>query len=208
MLKDLRYAVHIIVKDRWYSVVAVVALSLGIGVNATVFTLVNAILNRGLPYKDSGQLYMVGSMHQNGERDSVAILDLQDWRSQSRSFSGFAGFSNQGTNVSDDRSAPQNARSAALTANSFSLLGEAPLLGRDFSPADEQPGAESVVLIGYKMWKTRYALDRDVIGKPIRLEGKPATIIGVMAEGMEFPSNTELWTPFVPSAEQQKRSSR
>jgi predicted permease len=208
MLRDLRYALHIIAKDRWYSAVAVVALSLGIGLNATVFTLVNAILIRGLPYKDSDRLYMVGSQHKNGDRDGVAVLDLQDWRSQSKSFSGLAGFFNQGYNVSDDRSAPQNARSAALTANTFSLLGERPLVGRDLSPADEQPGAESVVLLGYKIWKARYALDRGVVGRTLRLDGKPATIIGVMAEGMEFPSNTELWTPFLPNADQQKRSAR
>jgi putative ABC transport system permease protein len=208
MLRDLRYALHVIAKDRWYSVVAIVALSLGIGVNATVFTLVNAILIRGLPYKDSGRLYMVGTQRNDGGRDGVSLLDLGDWRSQAKSFSGLAGFSNQGSNVSDDRSAPQNVRSAAVTANTFSLLGEQPALGRDFSAGDERPGAESVVLIGYKLWKTRYALDPGVIGRTLRIDATPATIIGVMAEGMEFPSNTELWTPFVPTAEQQKRSAR
>ena len=85
MLRDLRFAIHLMVKDRWYSAVAIVALALGIGVNATVFTLVNAILIRGLPYKDSPQLYMLGSQRQNGDRNSVSVADLQDWRTQSKS---------------------------------------------------------------------------------------------------------------------------
>ena len=112
MLRDLRYAFHLMVKDRWYSAVAIVALALGIGVNATVFTLVNAILIRGLPYQDSARLYMLGSQDKDGNRFGVSALDLQDWRAQAKTFVGLAAFSNNGVNVSDDRSAPQNARSA------------------------------------------------------------------------------------------------
>src|SRR5258705_751635 len=101
MFRDLRYAFHLMVKDRWYSAVAIVALALGIGVNATVFTLVNAILIRGLPYEDSAQLYMLGSQKKDGERSSVSAADLQDWRTQAKAFAGFAAFSNNGLNVSD-----------------------------------------------------------------------------------------------------------
>ena len=115
MLRDLRFALHLIVKDRWYSAVAIVALALGIGLNATVFTLVNAVLIRGLPFKDSASLYMLGSVKQgeggNGG-SSVSLADLEDWRSQSRTFAGLAGFSNNGANLSDETSAPQQARIA------------------------------------------------------------------------------------------------
>jgi hypothetical protein len=102
VLRDFRYALQIIVKERWYSAVAVLALSLGIGLNATVFTLVNAVLLRGLPFKDSGQLYILGSQRQNGNRTNVSLPDLQDWRAQSKSWVGLGAFSNSGTNVSDD----------------------------------------------------------------------------------------------------------
>src|SRR5215213_7116707 len=102
MLRDLRFALHLIVKDRWYSAVAVLALSLGIGLNATVFTLVNEVLVRGLPFKDSGSLYMLGSMRQDGGRSGASALDLEDWRTQTHTFAGLAGFSNNGVNVSDD----------------------------------------------------------------------------------------------------------
>src|SRR5512133_3670699 len=117
MLRDLRFAVHLLIKERWYSAVAVVALALGIGVNATVFTLVNAILIRGLPYQDSAHLYMLGSQQKDGNRSGVSLPDFRDWQSQSKTFAVLAAFSNNGVNVSDDRSAPQNARSASLTSN-------------------------------------------------------------------------------------------
>src|SRR6185295_10221233 len=108
MLRDLRFACHLLLKERWYSAVAIVALALGIGVNATVFTLVNAILIRGLPYQDSAYLYMLGSQDKDGNQNSVSALDFQDWRTQSKAFEGLAAFSNNGVNVSDDRSAPQS----------------------------------------------------------------------------------------------------
>jgi putative ABC transport system permease protein len=208
MLKDLRFALLLIVKERWYSAVAVLALALGIGLNATVFTLVNAVLIRGLPFKDAGQLYMLGSQRQNGDRTGVSYADLNDWRSQSRSFNGLAAFSGNGGNLSDDRSAPQQVRTAILTANSFSLLGTQPILGRDFGPDDERKGAEAVAILGYTLWKTRYAADPGVIGKSLRLNGQPVTVVGVMPEGMQFPNGMELWTPGVPTTEQEARNTR
>src|SRR5438128_10053746 len=128
MLRDVRFALHLMVKDRWYSAVAIVALALGIGVNATVFTLVNAILIRGLPYEDSARLYMLGSQDKDRNRSGVSALDFQDWRTQAKTFAGLAAFSNNGVNVSDDRSAPQSARSAALSANAFPLLALYPVI--------------------------------------------------------------------------------
>jgi predicted permease len=210
MLRDLRFALYLIAKDRWYSAVAVIALALGIGLNATVFTLCNAVLIRGLPFKDSGSLYMLGSPRQ-GERgfNGVSLKDLDDWRTQTRTFTGLAAFSNSGTNVSDDTSAPQQARSAGITANTFALLDQPPLIGRTFAPGDDKKGGDALVLLGYTLWKTRYASDPRVLGRSIRLDGKPFAIVGVMPEGMQFPSNTELWTPLVPAnAEQELRSSR
>jgi predicted permease len=151
---------------------------------------------------------MLGSQDKDGNRNSVSPLDFQDWRAQSTAFKELAAFSNNGVNVSDDRSAPQSARSAALSSNVFPLLAVRPVIGRTFTPDDERAGGESVVLIGHAMWKSRYSEDRGILGKILKLDGKPATIIGVMPPGEQFPSNTDLWTPLVLTAEQQKRSSR
>ena len=209
MIRDLRFALHLIAKDRWYSAVAIIALSLGIGVNATVFTLVNAVLIRGLPYKDAHQLFMVSTTRKDNPRPGgVSLLDFREWQAQSKSFSALAAGANGGSNLSGDGVAPQQAAGAAMTWNAFSLLGEPPMLGRDFQPSDEQPGAERVVLIGNKLWKSRYAEDRNVIGRTVKIDGTAATIIGVMRDGMEFPNNNEFWTPINPTADQQKRSVR
>ena len=102
-------------------------------------------------------------------------------------------------NVSDDRAAPEEASGTWLTANAFGVLRQPPLLGRDFTAADERRDAEAVVIIGYGLWKSRYGAAPDVLGRTVRLNGQPVTIVGVMPEGMKFPEDSELWRPFVPS---------
>jgi putative ABC transport system permease protein len=211
MLRDLRFAFHLIAKDRWYSTVAVVALALGIGVNATVFTLVNAVLIRGLPFKDSGRLYMLGSLRasdRDGNGGGFSYADFQDLRSETRAFAGVAAFTGAGFNISDERGLPEQVRGSMLTAETFRLLGQPPMLGRDFAPADDRKGAEMVVILGYSIWKNRYGSDAGVIGRPIRVNGQPATIIGVMPDAMKFPTNADMWAPFIPTVEQERRDHR
>jgi putative ABC transport system permease protein len=208
MLRDLRFALHVIVKEGWYSAVAILALALGIGVNATVFTLVNAVLIKGLPFKDSSSLYMVSSQRQSGNRTGVAYADLQDWRTQTRTFVGLAGFSVNNVNLSDDRAAPQQARGAMVSANTFALLQQQLLAGRDFTADDDRKSAEKVAILGYTLWKTRYTADPGVLGRSLRVDGTPTTIVGVMPENMLFPSDTEIWTPLVPTPTQEARGVR
>jgi putative ABC transport system permease protein len=212
MLRDFRFALHLIAKDKWYSAVAVIALALGIGVNATVFTLVNAVLIRGLPFKDSGKLYMLGSLRASAPPGSggggISYADYQDLRGQQRSFVDLALFTQNSFNISDEHGMPEQARGALVTAETFRLLGQPAMLGRDFAPSDDRKGAELTVLLGYTLWKNRYGSDAGVIGRPIRVNGRPGTIIGVMPDKMKFPTNAEMWTPFVPSVEQEKRNNR
>jgi putative ABC transport system permease protein len=211
MLRDLRFALHLIAKDRWYSTVAVIALALGIGVNATVFTLVNAVLIRGLPFKDSGRLYMLGSLRasdRNGNGGGVSHADFQDLRSGTSAFVGLAAFTGTGFNISDERGLPEQAGGSLVSSETFRLLGQPPMLGRDFAAADDRKGAEMVVMLGYSIWKNRYGSDAAVIGRPIRVNGQPATIIGVMPDGMKFPTNAAMWAPLIPTVEQEKRGSR
>jgi putative ABC transport system permease protein len=210
MLRDLRFALHLVVKDRWYSAVAVLALALGIGLNATVFTLVNAVLIRGLPFKGSDSLYMLGSQRLTNSRGGGAsYLDLQDWRAQSKTFSGLAAFSGDGASISGDGVAPQQVRVARVTANMLTVLDQPPLRGRDFVPGEDRKGAERVALIGYTLWKTRYDGNASVLGRSVRIDGGPTTIVGVMPEGMLFPSDTEVWIPVVPGdANEEARSFR
>jgi putative ABC transport system permease protein len=211
LIQDLKFACRLIVKDKWFSAVVIVALSLGIGLNATVFTLVNGVLIRGLPFKDSHQLYILGTQRatdtgRTGGGNSY--LDFMDWRSQVQSFSALAGFNQTSFNIADEKGLPEQAQGARLSANAFQVLGQQPLLGRDFAPDEDRKGAEPVVILGYTIWKNRYGSDPSVIGRPLRINGQPATIIGVMPDGMKFPTNADLWIPLVPTADQDKRSVR
>jgi predicted permease len=209
LFHDLRFALRLIAKERWFTAVAVAALSLGIGVNATVFTLVNAVLFRGLPFKDSGSLYMLGLKRPTDQGSgSISYPDFLEWRSQNHSFNGIAGFTGQNFNIADDRGMPEQAQGTLLTANAFRVLGQQPLIGRDFAPDEDKKGAERVVILGYSIWKNRYGSDPNIVGAPLRINGEPATIIGVMPEGMKFPTNAAMWAPFVPNADREKRENR
>ena len=211
MLQDLRTAIRVVSKDRWFSAAAVVALALGIGVNATVFTLVNAVLIRGLPFHDSASLYVLGTRKtadRQERADPVSYRELQDWRGQAGSFVDMAGFTQRAMNISDDHQMPEPQSGAQLTTNMFRLLGQQPLLGRDFSPDDGRKDSGLVVILGQTVWKTRYQSDPGVLGRPIRINGEPAVIVGVMPAGIKFPTNAELWTQVVPTADSETRSIR
>jgi putative ABC transport system permease protein len=208
VIQDFRFAIRLLMKDRWYTAVAVLALALGIGVNATVYAIVDAALFRPLPFKDADRLYMLEWQARTGANLPASHAEVQDWRAQNRSFSDIAVYRNGAINISGDRSWPEQARGAWVSANAFGLLGHQPVIGRGFIPHDERRGAERVVVLGHRVWQNRYGGDRNVLGQTIRLNGEPATIVGVMPAMMQFPNNAELWVPFNPTPEQDKRETR
>ena len=196
MLQDLRFALRLIVKNRWFSAAAVVALALGIGVNAVGFSIVYAAFFRGLPFDNADRLFVLTWQTRQGRRN-VSHAEFRDWREQNRSFDGLAAYRSDSMNVSDDRALPEQARGTRLSANAFDLLPQQPLLGRGFAAGDDSPGAEPVTVISYTFWKNRYGADKSVLGTRLRVDGRAATIVGVMPEGMRFPDNTEVWIPAV-----------
>src|SRR5262245_9194807 len=209
VLKDCRYGLRLLLKERSYSAVAIVTLALGIGVNAVGFTIVNAAFLRGPAFKDPHQLYMLSWQRQSAQqRVNISYSELQDWRSQSRSFSGIGACQTTTANISDDRSMPEQVEAALLTSNAFAVLGQPLLIGRDFAPDEDSRGASPVVILCYTLWKNRYRSDPNVLGMPLRVNGQPATIIGVMPDKMNFPINAELWMPFVPTPAQEQRNAR
>ena len=208
MLQDLRFTFRLMAKERWFSAAAVGALALGIGVNAVGFTLVNAAFLRGLPFEQADRLYVLTWQGRTGGRQSASYAELQDWRDGSRAFAGLAGFRNSAMNISGASALPEQARGTWITANAFDLLKQKPLLGRGFAAGDDRKGAEPVVVISHTFWKNRYDADPNVLGTPLRVDGQPATIVGVMPEGMRFPDNTEVWAPAIPTANQERRDAR
>jgi predicted permease len=209
-LQDLKYAVRLLVKDKWFTLVAAVALALGIGVNNTVFTFVNAVLIRGLPFDDPDRIMSLGTRDARGRDRGLSYLEFQDWRDSTRAFSGMAAFSGQTMNVSDEGRAPERFAGPYISGDAFKLIGERPLLGRDFLPEDDRPGAAPVVILGSGVWKNRYGSDPGVIGRTIKVNELPATVIGVMPDGFKFPINADLWMPLSQLAglAEQKRDAR
>ena len=211
LLQDVRFAVRLLIKDRWFTAVAAVALALGIGVNATVFTFVNAVLIRGLPFDDPDRIMSIGERNMaRGQDFGISWLDFRDLRDAQKSFAGVAAFNGTTMNVSDEGRAPERYAGPYISGNAFKLIGQRTVLGRDFLPEDDQPGATPVVILGGGIWKTRYGSDRSIIGRTVRINDVPTTVVGVMPEGMKFPFNADLWLPLsnMPNLAAQKRNQR
>jgi predicted permease len=192
--QDLRFGLRMLVKDRWFTLAAASALALGIGANATVFTLVNAVILRGLPFDEPGRIMALQTRTQRGQ-SGVSFEDFKDWRERSRSFSHITARLGTPINVSDNERLPERFQGDYVSWNFFRMIGQKPIIGRDFEQSDDVPGAEPVVILGYGPWQTRYGGDPGVLGRSIRVNSRPAIIVGVMPQGMKFPNNDDLWIP-------------
>jgi putative ABC transport system permease protein len=209
--EDLRFAARLLLKDKWFSLVAAVALALGIGVNATVFTFVNAVLIRGLPIADPDRTLAVDSWDRGRSQGrGVSYLDYRDWRDNTKTFESFGAYSGTIANLSDEGQPPERYSGSHMSANAFAILGMRPVIGRDFVPDDDRRGAPPVALIGHTVWVNRYGSSPSVIGRLVRINDSPTTIIGVMPEGVRFPFNTDVWMPLaqITNLEEQRRNTR
>jgi putative ABC transport system permease protein len=209
--QDVHFALRLLIKDKWFTLVATLALALGIGVNATVFTFVNAVLIRGLPFDDADALMALNSHDVVRDRDmGVSYLDFKDWAAATKTFTGLAAYNGATLNVSDEGRAPERYAGSFVSGHTFKLLRQVPVLGRDFLPEDDKPGAAPVILISTKIWNNRYGSDPSVIGKTVRVNDIPSVIVGVMPDGFGFPFNTEAWQPLalIPELDKQLRNSR
>lgn len=209
MLQDLGYAIRLIRANPWFSAAIVLTLAFGIGVNTTVFTLVNAVLYKPLPFEGGERLVTVYNQNlANGrERQQMFYADFREFQANQKSFQSLEGLQYLSAALSEKGNPPQGFQGGRITAGMFRMLRIAPVAGRDFTDEDGKPGAERVAIIGYGVWKERYGKDPGVIGRVVRLNEQPATIVGVMPEGFKFPANEEVWFPLVPDAELEKRQS-
>jgi putative ABC transport system permease protein len=210
LIHDIRFAVRLLLRDRGFTIAATTALALGIGMNAMVFTLVNALLLRSLPFADPDRVMYVGERDAvTGRIFMVSWPDLQDWRERQHSFVGLGAWSAATMNVSDQGRPPERYAGAYFSANAFALFGERPIRGRDFLADDDRPGAAPVVMLGEGLWKSRYGADPEVVGRTIRVNDVPATVVGVMPAHMKFP-DADLWMPLsgLPGLSARRRDER
>ena len=208
LIQDLAFAGRLIARDKWFSAAAVVVIALGIGANAVGFTIVNAAFFRGFGFERADQLHIISWRPDRGRRIPSSYADLEDWRSQSQSFSAIGAYQFEALNIGDDHAPPQQTQGAYVTANLFDVLRERPVLGRGFSAGDDRRGAERLALIGHELWTNRYGGDPNVIGRVLRVSGTPVTIVGVMPAGMKFPDDSALWVTFMPTEAQLARDAR
>ncbi|GMV05813.1 MAG: hypothetical protein AMXMBFR53_20900 [Gemmatimonadota bacterium] len=195
-LKDLRYASRMLVKSPWLSAMAIGALALGVGVTATMFSIVYGALMRGLPFPDGDRVMAL--MRSNPEREirrqPLPVHDFMDLREQQSSFQSMAGFYQGTVNVRwSDR--PERFDGAFVSAGTFSTLGIQPILGRDFLPGEDVAGAPMRVILSWQVWQDRFGGDRSALGTVVKVNGETAEIIGVMPEGFGFPESQNLWVP-------------
>ena len=199
---DVRLAFRTLVKNPGFTTVAVTTLALGIGVNATVFTVTNAVLFKGFPLVERNDRLLYVS---NGGC-CVSYPDFEDIRSQSKSFQGMGVVHGIGKILGDNSGFTENINVTEVSADTFRLVGQHPIMGRDFMASDEIPGAAPVAILSYAFWQSRYGKDPTIIGRTVRMNGEPTTIIGLMTQGFSFPQNQEMWVPLVKTAKVKDRN--
>lgn len=199
MFEDLRYSLRVLARSPSFTLVAVVGLALGIGANSAIFTAMNTVLLRPLPYKEAEQLVLLWQLNRhNGDHEIKASApDYIDWKEQNSVFQNIAAFnanSGLGLNLSGTGH-PARISATSVTGNLFSVLGVTPALGRSFLPDEERPGSAPVCILSDDLWKRRFGSDSKIIGKAVTLNGEMWTVVGVMPAGFRFPQIVDLWVP-------------
>jgi predicted permease len=207
-LNHLRYALRRLRAEPGFSLVVVLAIGLGIGMNTTVFTLVNAVLLRGLPYEQPDESVIASTFdNQRNDTRETSWLDFQDWKQAATSFRGLAAMENAALNVSGGNVPPVRLRAYRVTTNAFSLLGQSMALGRDFIEADGKPGAPAVIILGHGVFERTFGSDAALVGRILRVNDVPTEVVGIMPAGVQFPDTSEAWVP-MPPHDMDKRDAR
>ncbi|HTG88403.1 MAG TPA: ABC transporter permease, partial [Pyrinomonadaceae bacterium] len=204
MMKDIRYSIRVLLKNPAFTLTALLTLALGIGVNTAIFSVVDSVLLRPLPLKDPDRVVAVWehSLRAGVDRNEMAPANYFDLRRQNQVFDGLGAFGDQSLNLTG-AGEPARLDARLVTANVFSLLGVAPALGRTFSPDEDQPGQNRVVVLSDGLWRRRFNSDPAIVGRNITLNAESYTVVGVMPSNFFFPEREgELWTPWAMEPEE------
>jgi putative ABC transport system permease protein len=209
MLHDFRLALRGLVRAPLASTLAIVCLAVGIGTNATMFSVISTTLVEPLPFPDADRLVTVSSTQQEGgvRRGGTSFLDLQDYQEQATGFDTLAGVQGRSLTLSDTDE-PERVLGAAVSWRLFSMLGITPAIGRDFAAGDDRAGAEPVVILSDELWRRRYNGDPQIVGRALTINGRPYTVIGVLPPRIKFPFQQVAWVPLAPLNQGLPRQSR
>lgn len=198
MFQDLRYAVRMLLRAPGFTLTAALTLALGIGATTLMFSIVNAVLWRPLPYPDPQRLLLVFSVNRQSNVGQIraSALDFADWRSRAQSFDGLAGHVGTGFTLSGN-SDPELVRGQLVTNDFFRVLGVQPMAGRTFVADEFAPGQEARVVLSHGLWQRRFGGDAAIVGKPITINTRAYTVVGVMPAAFSYPDPAyQLWVPF------------
>jgi predicted permease len=197
--QDLRYGARMLLRKPGFTFVAVLALALGIGANSAIFSVVNAVLLRPLPYEDSNRLVLISEFpKQEGTPDTLTMTsypNFKDWRDQNQVFEDVAAFRTSGFTLTGVEQ-PERISGVRVSAGFFNLLHVKPLMGRSFLPEEDRPGGERVVLMSHSLWQRRFGGDPGVVGKTLTLSGEQYRVVGILPPDFSFPfvgRKSELW---------------
>jgi predicted permease len=194
MIQDLRFGLRMLLKKPGFTLIAIFTIALGIGANTAIFSVVNAVLLRPLPYQTPDRIVAIQEINKEGKRVQVTPANFLDWRAQNTVFEHLAALLTRGSNLSGDNGA-ERIDLAVTSANFFDVFGAQAQHGRLFLPEDEQAGHAPIVVIGHALWQRRYGGDPGIVGQAITLDGTSYTVAGIAPEGFQYPDKTQAWLP-------------
>jgi len=194
LIKDIRYGVRGLVKHPGFTAIVVITLALGIGASTAIFSVVDSVLLRRLPYKNAERIVAIQELNREGKRGQVTSANFYDWRAQNTVFEHLAAIKTTTTNLALSDHA-ERINLAQTNANFFDVFGITPQYGRLFIPQDEQAGHAPVVVVSHALWQRRFGGDPSLVGKPITLDGTNYTVIGITPPDFQYPDKTEVWLP-------------
>jgi putative ABC transport system permease protein len=195
LLADVRHSLRVLIKSPGFTIVAVLALALGIGANTAIFSVINRVLLAPLPFPESEKIMQLARKFPNGNGQSVSIPKFMAWR-KSQSFQAMAAYDFGSVSLNlgaGDRPNPVNGMH--VTSGFFKVFGVEPILGRTFSPEEDLPNAGRFAVLTFNLWKNRLGSDRDIVGKTVILSSEPYVVVGVLPEGYEPDPPTDLYLP-------------
>src|SRR3954454_11248056 len=198
VLRDLRLGFRVLIKEKGFCALAVIVLALGIAGVTTMFSVVNGVMLRGFSFPNSNRLISLNFIDPTsatffGVNGQISSMDFEELLPQQKSFEFLTAYLNGSTVNVTVNGRPQRYTGAYVTENFLRSLGVNPMMGRDFTAADNAPGAGKVAIIGYGTWQRDLVGAADIVGQGVRINGRPATVVGLMPRGFAFPTNEEIW---------------
>lgn len=197
LLKDIRFGIRNLLKHPTFAATALLTLAIGIGANTTIFSFVNGILLRPLPYPESERLVVINesALKRGIPSMSISFPNFLDWRGQNHVFEDISAFGTSSSFSLTGAGEPERLRGASVSQGTFEVLRVAPILGRTFTAEEDRPKEDGVVIFGHDLWQRRFAGNAQVVGQKVIINNRPRTVIGVMPPAFKFPENAELWVP-------------